>query len=86
MLSNLLKYDILLQERAVQYESGLMSNPLKLKRMWDFKSTKTNKYGQNSQTSTVNDKDFENLVLFNLRRAEERKRLIEQMKAEEEED
>lgn len=66
-------------EMAVDYEKGNMHNPLSME--W-IGEPPTN---PNSQTSgTITDKDFESLVLRQLRQAEERKRLIEQMMREEE--
>ncbi|XP_076453675.1 dnaJ homolog subfamily C member 17-like [Babylonia areolata] len=42
--------------------------------------------GFSTTTTTINDRDFESLVLMKMRQAEERKRLIEQMQKEDEEE
>lgn len=59
-------------EMAVSYEKGNLSNPLKLE--WIGDAPKSRKPGSN-----VTGTDYESLVLRQLRQAEERKRLIEQM-------
>lgn len=59
-------------EMAVAYEKGILSNPLKLE--WIGDAPKSKKSG-----STVTQTDFESIVLRQMRQAEERKRLIEQM-------
>ncbi|XP_030745942.1 dnaJ homolog subfamily C member 17-like [Sitophilus oryzae] len=68
-------------EMAVDFELGLSENPLKLE--W------VNGPPKNSQSSAksnlVKDTDFESVTLMKLRQAEERKRLIAQMMAEDEE-
>lgn len=70
-------------EMAVDYEKGNMSNPLTLE--WIGNAPKNaNRTG--NESSTVTDTDFESLVLRQMRQAEERKRLIEQMMREEAED
>lgn len=72
-------------EFAMKIEIGLMENPLKLK--WADKS----KQGSNKSTNVTSDKslvterDYESLVLRNMRQAEERRKLIEQMQKEEDE-
>lgn len=64
-------------EMAVEYEKGDMNNQLSFE--WIGSAPKN----QNSKKSTtITDTDFESLVLRQLRQAEERKRLIEQMKEE----
>jgi DnaJ homolog subfamily C member 17 len=63
-------------EMAISYEKGNMANPLILEWIGDApKSRKGN-------SSTVTDTDFESLVLRQLRQAEERKKLIDQMMKE----
>lgn len=59
-------------EMAVAYEKGNLSNPLKLE--WIGDAPKSKKAG-----ATVTETDYESLVLRQLRQAEERKRLIEEM-------
>lgn len=63
-------------EMAVSYEKGLLTNPLKLE--WIGDAPKSKKHGP-----TITDSDRESLVLRQLRQAEERKRLIEQMMQDE---
>lgn len=66
-------------EMAVSYEKGNMSNPLTLEWIGDAPKK------QNSRangSSTVTENDFESLVLRQMRQAEERKKLIEQMMRE----
>lgn len=69
-------------EMAVSYEQGDMSNPLTLE--WIGESPKSKK-SQATGSGLANENDFESLVLRQLRQAEERKRLIEQMMQEEQE-
>lgn len=69
-------------EMAVSYEQGDMSNPLTLE--WIGESPKSKK-SQATGSGLVNENDFESLVLRQMRQAEERKRLIEQMMKEEQE-
>lgn len=64
-------------EMAVSYELGRAENPLTLE--WLSGRAPTGKH-QPMTSSTISDKDFESLVLRQMRQAEERKRLIEQMK------
>lgn len=66
-------------EMAVAYEKGILENPLKLE--WIGDAPKSRKPG-----ATINETDYESLVLRQMRQAEERKRLIEQMMKEEEDD
>ncbi|KRT80316.1 Chaperone [Oryctes borbonicus] len=62
-------------EMAVELEKGLATNPLQLE--W------LNKPACNRPaSSTIKDTDYESLVLMKMRQAEERKKLIEQMIAE----
>lgn len=63
-------------EMAVDYEKGNMANPLTLK--WAGESPSK----QRSTATTATDTDFESLVMRQMRQAEERKRLIEQMARE----
>lgn len=67
-------------EMAVDYEKGNMDNPLTLE--WIGNAPKNNKRAGNGST-TITDTDFESLVLRQMRQAEERKKLIEQMMREE---
>lgn len=77
-------------EMAVAYEKGDLQNPLKLSWLGDkkdrnHKSTTNQRCSDQqsaTQTSSISSTDFESLVLRNLRQAEERKRLIEQMERE----
>lgn len=66
-------------EMAIAYEKGILENPLKLE--WIGEAPKSRKPG-----ATVNEKDYESLVLRQLRQAEERKRLIEQMIQDDQDD
>ena len=66
-------------EMAIAYEKGIVENPLKLE--WIGDAPKSRKPG-----ATVTETDYESLVLRQLRQAEERKRLIEQMMSEDRED
>jgi DnaJ family protein C protein 17 len=62
-------------ETAVLYEKGILSNPMKLD--WIGDAPKSNKPGP-----TIKESDYESIVLRQMRQAEERKRLIEQLKNE----
>lgn len=64
---------------AVEYEKGNLENPLKFE--WIGDAPKKKKSG-----TAVTDSDYESLVLRELRQAEERKRLIEKMMMEDEDD
>lgn len=64
-------------EMAVSYEKGNLANPLTLQWIGNPPS----KHGSSS-TSSITDRDYESLVLRQMRQAEERKRLIEQMMKE----
>ncbi|XP_055295584.1 dnaJ homolog subfamily C member 17 [Sitodiplosis mosellana] len=66
-------------EMAVDYEKGNMDNPLTLE--WIGNAPKNNSRPGNG-SSTITDTDFESLVLRQMRQAEERKKLIEQMMRE----
>lgn len=61
---------------AVQLEKGLATNPLEMEWLNKPVSNTT------STSSTIKNTDYESLVLMKMRQAEERKRLIEQMMAE----
>lgn len=64
---------------VVQYERGLQENPLIF--IWLDGESEPTPSSQPTVPSS-NDTDFESLVLHKMRQAEERKRLIEQMKSE----
>jgi DnaJ homolog subfamily C member 17 len=66
-------------EMAISYEKGILENPLKLE--WIGDAPKSRKPG-----ATVTENDYESLVLRQMRQAEERKRLIEQMMKDDQED
>lgn len=66
-------------EMAIAYEKGILENPLKLE--WIGDAPKSRKPG-----ATVTETDYESLVLRQMRQAEERKRLIEQMMKEDQND
>lgn len=68
-------------EMAIQYEKGNLDNPLTLEWVGTPPENKLKRVPVGS--NTITDKDFESLVLRQLRQAEERKRLIEQMMQEE---
>ncbi|XP_023024993.2 dnaJ homolog subfamily C member 17 [Leptinotarsa decemlineata] len=61
---------------ALDLETGLSSNPLKLE--WINRPPKYSR----TASSLIKDSDYESVTLTKLRQAEERKRLIEQMMAE----
>lgn len=65
-------------EMALDLELGLADNPLKLEWVNGPPKNASNK----PKSELIKDTDFESVTLMNLRRAEERKRLIEQMMAE----
>lgn len=62
-------------EMAVSYEKGRMENPMTLEWIGNPPKSKNNPTG----SSTISDSDYESLVLRQMRQAEERKRLIEEM-------
>lgn len=64
---------------AVSLEVGILSNPLKLE--WIDKIV-----GTSSSSSTIKESDYESIVLTKMRQAEERKRLIAEMMAEDSKD
>lgn len=65
-------------EMAVSYEKGNIQNPLTLNWINEPKSPNQSTYKSN----TIKDTDYESLVLRQMRQAEERKRLIEEMTRE----
>lgn len=67
-------------EMAVAYEKGLQTNPLTLSWIGAPPRSKSNP----SASTTLSDKDYESVVLRNLRLAEERKKLIADMLKEDE--
>lgn len=62
-------------EMAVDYEKGLMANPLTLDWVGAPPKNKNNPTG----STTISQNDYESVVLRQMRQAEERKKLIEQM-------
>uniref|UniRef100_T1PJB2 DnaJ homolog subfamily C member 17 n=1 Tax=Musca domestica TaxID=7370 RepID=T1PJB2_MUSDO len=71
-------------EMAMTYEKGLIENPLHIE--WVDETAKSSEANKSQQTSKTIPQDYEDLVMRKLRQAEERKRLIEQMLKEEEND
>lgn len=68
-------------EMAVAYEKGFAANPLTLEWIGAAPRSIANRTG----SANISETDFESVVLRQLRQAEERKRLIEEMlKADEE--
>lgn len=70
-------------EMAVSYEQGRLDNPCKLEWIGEAPKGAKNAKTGSAAGSTITDRDYESLVLRQLRQAEERKRLIEQMMREE---
>lgn len=70
-------------QMCINIESGLASNPLEIS--W-INPPPGQGFASKSQSSTIKPSDFESVVLTKLRQAEERKRLIEEMKAADEDD
>lgn len=66
-------------EMAIDYEKGNMDNPLSLE--WIGNAPKNTNRPANG-SSTITDNDYESIVLRQMRQAEERKRLIEEMMKE----
>lgn len=66
-------------EMAVAYEKGNMENPLTLEWIGDAPASKR---ALSTGSTTVTDNDYESLVLRQMRQAQERKRLIDQMMKE----
>lgn len=64
-------------------EIGLPDNPLKLKWVDKSKQNSTKNSTASQKESLVTERDYESLVLRNMRQAEERRKLIEQMQKEE---
>ncbi|XP_058129217.1 dnaJ homolog subfamily C member 17 [Anopheles ziemanni] len=71
-------------EMAVTYEKGRLDNPCTLE--WVGEAPAQSKQKTSRAGGTVTDRDYESLVLRQLRQAEERKRLIEQMMKEDAEE
>lgn len=69
-------------EMAVSYEKGRMENPLTLEWVGNPPKSRNNPSG----SSTISDNDYESLVLRQMRQAEERKRLIEEMLKQDQEE
>ncbi|KAJ6635916.1 DnaJ like subfamily C member 17 [Pseudolycoriella hygida] len=69
-------------EMAVSYEKGRMENPLSLEWVGNPPKSKSNPSG----STTISHTDYESLVLRQMRQAEERKRLIEAMLKEDQEE
>lgn len=67
-------------EMAVEYERGRMENPVKLEWIGAPPKSKKNPTG----STTISETDYESVVLRQMRQAEERKRLIEQMMKDDE--
>lgn len=65
-------------EMALDLELGLAENPLK----FEWVNGPPKNASHKLKSDLIKDRDFESVTLMNLRRAEERKRLIEQMMAE----
>lgn len=65
-------------EMAISYEKGILENPLKMSWIGDPPKSRN--------SSTVTSNDYESLVLRQMRQAEERKRLIEQMQKEDDDE
>lgn len=74
-------YMLLFQEMAVLLEKGISKNPLKLKWVNGPPEQSKGKSGD----SLIKETDLESLVFHKMRQAAERKRLIEQMEAEDKE-
>ncbi|XP_055640040.1 dnaJ homolog subfamily C member 17 [Toxorhynchites rutilus septentrionalis] len=70
-------------EMAVSYEKGRLDNPCCLEWIGDAPKNKNSRTGG---SNTITDRDYESLVLRQLRQAEERRRLIEQMMREDAEE
>lgn len=68
-------------EMAVDYEKGDMKNPITLE--WIGNAPNNANRNANGSSTTITDTDFESIVLRQMRQAEERKRLIEQMMRDE---
>ncbi|XP_053671231.1 dnaJ homolog subfamily C member 17 [Anopheles nili] len=71
-------------EMAVTYEKGRLDNPCTLEWVGEAPAQGKSKAAGAGAGSTITDRDYESLVLRQLRQAEERKRLIEQMMKEDE--
>ncbi|KAM8833771.1 dnaJ homolog subfamily C member 17 [Synchiropus picturatus] len=73
-------------ERAVQYEKGLTENPLKISWVSGKPEAAAPSSFKSTQSTLVNERDYESLVLMKMRQAAERQRLIEEMQKEDEEE
>ncbi|XP_051723338.1 dnaJ homolog subfamily C member 17-like [Ctenopharyngodon idella] len=74
---------------AIKNEIGLTGNPLKITWLEGQPAPTShidNTESYSSQSCLRNERDYESVVLMRLRQAEERKRLIEEMKREEEQE
>lgn len=65
-------------EMAVDFERGLAANPLKL----SWVNGPPKQASSKVKSELIKETDFESVTLMNMRRAEERKKLIEQMMAD----
>ncbi|XP_016414724.1 dnaJ homolog subfamily C member 17 [Sinocyclocheilus rhinocerous] len=75
------------QDLAFKNETGLSGNPLKITWLEGQPAQASHIDSFTSQQSCLrSERDYESVVLMRLRQAEERKRLIEEMKRQEEED
>lgn len=70
-------------EMALSYEKGVMENPLRFEWVTPPAAAASN-VERNKHSTATTSLDYEDLVMRKLRQAEERKRLIEQMQKEEE--
>lgn len=69
-------------EMAVSYEKGLPDNPLSLSWINGAPPSQNSTTIQQPTSDLLSDRDFESLVMRKLRQAEERKRLIESLQAD----
>lgn len=72
-------------EMAVSYEKGILKNPVRMEWVSTDPATKLKSKSTN-RNSTISDNDFESLVLREMRQAEERKKLIEQLMKDDDND
>ena len=83
--SALVEFDSLTAAKmAVNIETGFQENKLKIKGLWEEETQHQTQESNNSMSGagSVNNTDFESLVMRKLRQEEERKRLIKQMMEE----
>ena len=82
--SALVEFDSLAAAKmAVNIETGFQENKLRIKGLWEEETQhQTQESNSMSGASSVNNTDFESLVMRKLRQEEERKRLIKQMMEE----